>query len=168
MLRISSYLIRPIVESDLSDIYQAHSDPLVNRYLPYDTWTSFEDAQKWFAMQNKRKQDGIAEQFAIESLRYRKVIGTSIVFNHIGREAYFGYVLSRKYWGQRVMGTVLKKFVPHTMKRLNLWRLNASVEQNNVASQKLLYRLGFNKYVDCDANREPNLIQFQLLRNHCR
>jgi ribosomal-protein-alanine N-acetyltransferase len=84
--------------------------------------------------------------------------------------AELGYVLAPARWGQGLMREVLPVLVRHGFEVLGLHRMEARIEPANVASIKLVERLGFkqeaalrDRTLHPDGRRE-NLLLFGLLR----
>lgn len=140
-----NYLIRPIVEADLKAIYAVHSDDLVNRYLPYDTWQSWQDAERWYARVLERKNIGEAAQFVILNKHQPALVGTAIAFDYVAdsNSIEIGYVLARAFWRQGVMNEVLNAVLPALADHLSLSGFRANVDCDNTASLNLLAKLGF-------------------------
>ena len=105
-------VIRRFTEAELHDAYQLHRLDVVNQYLPYTTWTSYQDALDWYdRVLGVRKQKS-AEQYAITQKPRADLIGTCIVFglNEEESSAEFGYVLHPDYWGQGIMLEAMRVF----------------------------------------------------------
>jgi RimJ/RimL family protein N-acetyltransferase len=84
--------------------------------------------------------------------------------------AELGYVLAPVRWGRGLMREVLPVLVRHGFEVLGLHRMEARIEPANVASIKLVERLGFkqeaalrDRTLHADGRRE-NLLLFGLLR----
>ena len=75
-----------------------------------------------------------------------RLIGSCIVFGFDASQASVevGYVLHPDFWGQGYMLEAMQAFIGALQERLNLRQLKASVEEPNVASSKLLKKLGFS------------------------
>ena len=72
--------IRPAIRADLPAFYEMHRVEEVNRFLPYNTWLSWDDAQDWFSKVQKRRQKKDCEQYVLERKHDHGVIGSCIVF----------------------------------------------------------------------------------------
>ncbi len=57
--------------------------------------------------------------------------------------AELGYWLGRAYWGEGIATAAVRALVPHALRELKLYRLQARVFEDNPASMKLLERCGF-------------------------
>ncbi len=56
-----------------------------------------------------------------------------------------GYMLNKKYWRQNVMSEASKKVIQYAFEVLELNRIEALIDPENVASIKLNIKLGFAK-----------------------
>ncbi|MBL4671827.1 MAG: GNAT family N-acetyltransferase [Arenicella sp.] len=136
--------IRPALKADIQSVYLIHKEPIVNRYLPYQTWHSLADAEAWYARVESRRKD-IAEQFVITVKGSDTLIGTCIVFVQESDSANLelGYVLARQHWGNGYMLEALREFVPAIAEMLKLNCLFAVIQSNNTESLALIAKLGF-------------------------
>lgn len=57
--------------------------------------------------------------------------------------AELGFWLGRAYWGEGIMTAAVRALVPHALRELRLYRLQARVFADNLASMKVLERCGF-------------------------
>ena len=144
-VQTTNYLLRPIVNSDVKSIYALHSDNEVNRYLPYETWQSWDDAKRWYDRVLERRAIGEAAQFVILRKQQSTLVGTAIAFDYVAdsNSIEIGYVLARTAWRQGVMSEVLTTLLPALADHLSLSGFRANVECDNTASLKLLAKLGF-------------------------
>ena len=144
-LETERLLIRPIVDSDVRDVYQIHSDDKVNRYLPYDTWQSWDDAKHWYAKILHRRVHQEAEQLVIIRKDDQHLVGTSIVFGFKSDEksCEFGYVLNRQFWRHGYMFEATQALLDSLLSMNELDSVRAVVDSENSASLALLSKLGF-------------------------
>lgn len=138
--------IRPVLKTDLESVYLIHKEPIVNRYVPYQTWLSFSDAEAWYA-RVKRRRKATAEQFVIIRKGDDTLLGTCIIFVHPSDSASLelGYVLAKQHWGSGYMLEALHAFVPAIAENLKLNRLFAVIQSGNAPSLKLIAKLGFHE-----------------------
>lgn len=140
-------LLRLAQRQDLPALMALHGDEAVNRYLPYVTWAGPADADDWFARVEERHREGSAIQFVICQGAGETVVGTAILFGFefdSGR-AELGYALGRAHWGHGLMRPALRALIRFSFEELGLRRLDAEVDPRNVASCKLLQRVGFQQ-----------------------
>lgn len=57
--------------------------------------------------------------------------------------AELGYWLGRAYWGEGIATAAVRALVPHALRELKLYRLQARVFADNPASMRVLERCGF-------------------------
>ena len=162
MMNTDRLTIRPIANADLANIIPIHSDPLVNKYLPYETWENEDDAKNWYEGVQKKQQEGLAQQFIIERRDDQTLVGTCILFRHDkkARTAEFGYVLGRDYWRQGLMIEAMTAFSNYLQNDLDIKTLNAVVDTPNIKSIKLLENLGFSQGTASEEMSKENLLLF--------
>lgn len=139
--------IRRLTDGDLPAIYDLHQREVVNQYLPYTTWTSYDDATAWLDRVKGQREVKTAEQYVIELKATQQFIGTCLVFNFDERDqsATIGYVLHPDFWGQGLMLDAIGAFVTNLSFALPIHKLKAVVEEPNLASARLLEKLGFGR-----------------------
>lgn len=152
--------IRPTREADLRAIYGLHSIDHVNEYLPYQTWTTFQDALAWYDRVQLRRANKQSEQYTIVFKGTQQLVGTCLVFDHniTDHSAEIGYVLHPDFWRQGYMFEAMQAFGAALQKRLKLKCLRASVEEPNRASAAMLVKLNFSII---DTSIEANDIRLQ-------
>ena len=139
------YLVRGVDEADLADLLDVHRDDEVTRYLPYDTWHTMADAQAWLMRVRGLEENGRSRQFVVVDRADRRVMGAVVLFNAdaVSARAELGYVLGKRDWGRGVMREVLTATIDRAFADLALRRLEAFADADNLASARLLQRLGF-------------------------
>lgn len=145
-LETERLLVRTVLECDLKSIYQIHKDEQVNQYLPYDTWTCWNDALKWHRNIKERQARGDAQQFVIVQKSDLSIVGTCIVFGYKSADSSceIGYVLNRMFWRQGFMFEALSALTSHLLEREEIQSLRAVVSSDNKSSLNVLFRLNFN------------------------
>ena len=140
-------LIRLVAEEDLPALLAVNADDVATRYLPYASWSGMDDAQAWFGRAATRLAAKEAAQFVMVLRESGQVIGSCLLFkfDQESARAEVGYVLGREHWGGGYMLEAMKALVDHAFDQLGLRRLEAEIDPRNVASARLLERLGFAK-----------------------
>ena len=162
-------------ERDLPALYAIHSMEEVNRYLPYALWTAMADADAWLARARSRLQNEEALQFAIIDKTSDAFVGSCVLFRFDREQglAEIGYALGKPFWGKGYMREVLPALIRYAFRDLDVRRLEASVDSDNLASHRLLLDLGFEH----EGMRRKNWINkgrivdsniYGLLRNEYR
>ena len=139
--------IRLVLASDLPALYAINGDDAVTRYLPYETWRDSAAGETWFQRASSMHAAGEAGQFVIVLREAGAIVGTCLLFriDRANARAEIGYVLARKYWGAGYMIEAMRAFVAFAFDHLALRRLEATVDPRNVASARVVERLGFVK-----------------------
>jgi len=137
--------VRPVVHSDLQDLMAVNGDPEVTKFLPYATWLSITDATSWLSRMQALDVAGTGMQLVIENKPKQVVVGTVLLFklDEPSARIELGYVLGRENWGQGLMYEALSSIIRHCFCVAGLRRIEAEVNPDNSASNKLLTSLGF-------------------------
>lgn len=144
-LETQRLVIRLATKADLEAVFSIHADEEVNRYIPYETWLSPDDAIKWYERVQKRRIENDAEQFVVVRKRDRKIIGTCIAFDFDqgDQSCEFGYVLNRADWNRGYMIEAMLALIDGLISQPAINAVRAVVQGENVSSLKLLDKLGF-------------------------
>ena len=143
--------LRRVERADLSDLLAINGNAAVTQFLPYATWQSMADASAWYERMTGLVESGEAtEQWVIVQRTSARVIGTCLLFrlDAASGQAEIGYVLGREWWGQGLMAEALRVFVAAAIEHFVLRRLEAHIDPLNLASARLLERLGFERGVE--------------------
>ncbi|WMW80593.1 GNAT family protein [Undibacterium cyanobacteriorum] len=171
-LRSARFVLRQILQSDLNALYVGLSDPRVNLYygIAYHSEAATQEQLDWY---RSLENDGNGVWWAIcAAQRPQQLIGACGIYeiDHYNRNADIGYWLSPQVWGQGVMQECLKLIFEYAFRQLQLHRLEAEVEIDNIASRKLLEKLGFmhegrRRQVSWRGEKFVDLDYFGLLRS---
>ena len=139
--------IRLVAQEDLPALLEVNADDVATRYLPYASWRGMDDAQAWFDRATGRLEKREAAQFVMVLRESGRCIGSCLLFkfDEPSARAEVGYVLGREHWGHGYMFEAMKALVDFAFDRLGLRRLEAEIDPRNMASSRLLERLGFAK-----------------------
>jgi len=141
---LSQISLRPISLSDLDDVMLWTSDAKVAKYCTWEPYT------------NKDKGIDFIQNIASKSLWFRAIClrGRAIGCAEFqvcsercrDKSAQLGYSLSSMYWGKGIATMVVKHVVESAFKEFPyLERLEARVDVENVASQRVLEKAGFER-----------------------
>lgn len=139
--------LRPVTAAHLDDLMAVSGDPEVTQFLPYATWAGRADAEAWLARIQALEAGGSARQLVILSRTDGRAIGTLLLFRHDpgSRRIELGYVLGRAHWYRGLMHEAAAAACAHAFGPLGLRRIEAEADPDNVASCRLLERLGFRR-----------------------
>ena len=139
--------IRKVDAADLEDLLIVNGDDRVTRFLPYASWRNLDDGKAWLERMNTFMAEGNTLQLVICEQESGQVIGTCILFRYDAdsRRAELGYVMAHSHWRQGYTYEALHALLVYAFSDLKLRRIEAEVEPDNVASNKLLLKLGFTR-----------------------
>jgi ribosomal-protein-alanine N-acetyltransferase len=139
--------LRKLSESDVPALFDIFSNPEVMRFWSSPPFQDISQAQKLLAGILDGYRTGSSFQLAIEISANHTVIGTcSVIHIHrTSRRAEIGYALARPFWGVGYMNEALSVLFDYLFFTLDLNRLEADIDPRNVASARVLERLGFQK-----------------------
>jgi [ribosomal protein S5]-alanine N-acetyltransferase len=137
--------LRPVLDADIGSFMHVMSDDAVTRYLPYTSWTSLADGNAWLARMRGIEADGSATVYTIAERESNVAIGTILFLrgDDASQRAEVGYTLAASHWGRGLMTEALSAWVRFAIETCGLHRLEAQIDPRNVASARVLQRLGF-------------------------
>ena len=143
-IKVDDFLIRKLKKSDASSLYKNVKDKEIVRYTlniphPYQK----KDAAEFIGRSIKEWNEGKSYVFGIEI--DKEIVGICSI-NNIDKESRhgtLGYWLGKKYWGQKFMSKAAKAVVDFGFKELKLHRIEVTHFAENIASQKIIQKLGF-------------------------
>lgn len=146
VLRTKRLILREIRPSDAPAIFAIFSDPDVTRFYGMEPYQKVTEAEDLVTRWHKRFADRQLIRWVITPKNETdKVIGTC-GFNEWKRHfhcAGVGYDLAPSYWRQGVMSEALTAVLKFGFAKMGLNRVEAHVLLENVASIKLLEKIGF-------------------------
>ena len=138
MISTDRLKLRRAQMSDLEDMHAVFSHPKAMRYwssLPHETKSQTED----FLAAMVNAQPDNSDDFIVE---YQgRAIGKAGCWQ-IGE---IGFILHPHFWGKGIAFEALSATIPHAFSALVMSSLKADVDPRNVASLRLLERLGFRE-----------------------
>lgn len=160
ILRTHRLLLRDLVPSDLNEVHEYASDPLVTRFTSFGPNTLAET--RAFLDRSILASAALPRQnytFAVVEQASGRLIGSCGMeqCDLTGRHYVFGYCFHRQWWGLGFGKETAHALVQFGFERLQAHRLWAHVFHGNVASERILEGLGFR--------REGLALQSLFLRN---
>jgi [ribosomal protein S5]-alanine N-acetyltransferase len=141
----SRVALRALNSGDKESIFALFSDSEAMRYWSYPPYTELSQAEQ-------RLEKDVAGVEKGEWLPWGVALGETLIgtvtlhdLNPEQGRAELGYMLGRKYWGRGLAREAATLAIDHAFGTLGLRRLEADIDPRNVASAKLLERLGFQK-----------------------
>lgn len=142
MLRTQRLHLRPVQIEDAKNLYELNLDPEVVRYTGDSPFTSVLESQKF--IQNKmipQFQKTKMSRFIV--LKDDHFLGwCGLKFHPETNEVDLGYRFARKFWGQGFATESSLACIEYGMKELKLDRILAKVMPENIASIKVMLKVG--------------------------
>lgn len=130
--------LRPASEDDLAPLHEILSNPRATAFWSTPPHSSIETTRTWLGnMIAIPRADG--EDFIVE--HQGRVIGKAGLY----RFPEIGYILHPDSWGQGFATEALTPVIDRAFRKHLLGRIEADVDPRNVASLKLLKKLGFTR-----------------------
>lgn len=144
VLKTERLFLRKILLTDAQDIYEYASNPLVSKYLVWHPHKSIEDTKDYICQVIQSYINREPATWGIELQEENKLIGTISFLNwdQNNFKSEVGFVLSYKYWRKGIISEALNKVLHFGFTRMYLNRIEARTMVNNIASQKLLEKIG--------------------------
>lgn len=147
ILETERLLLREITQKDADDIFTYLSNNDVTRYYGQETLEYREQAKEFVTFFSKNYIEKRGIRWGIERKDAKGLIGT-IGFNAWStkhRRAEIGYEINPAYWRRGYASEALSKILSYGFNSLHLNRIGAVVFPENVASNNLLLKVGFQK-----------------------
>jgi len=142
-LATARLVLRPLTLDDLDALFAIGKDPEVVRYTGRPPEASIDDTRTRHERIATSLDDGSGIRWGI--VRDGEVVGTAGIFRWDPKhqQAQLGYDLARAHWGQGLMTEALGAVLDDAFVRFELHRVDAHVDPDNVASTRVLAKLGF-------------------------
>jgi RimJ/RimL family protein N-acetyltransferase len=152
--------LRPFSEADLDGIFALQSNSQVLRYWDSPPWKKRWQAERFIGVCRQMEQDGTGARLAIERLEDNAFIGWCSLskWNPEYRSAKLGYCLDEIAWGRGYATEAAGALLQWAFVSLDLNRVQSETDTRNVASCRVLEKLGFFREgrlrEDCIVNGE--------------
>jgi len=152
--------LRPFSTTDADALYALHSNAHVLRYWDSPPWTEPERAERFIAACRQLADEGTGARLAIDRASDGAFLGWCGLtrWNPDYRSASLGYCLGEAAWGQGYATEAAYAVLQWAYDTLDLNRVQAEADTRNVASARVLEKLGFVREgtlrEDCVVNGE--------------
>lgn len=137
--------LRPFAGQDADDLFALHSSARVLRYWDSPPWTSRDRAERFIAACRQMAEDGTGARLAIDRASDGTFIGWCSLsrWNPTYRSAALGYCLDDAAWGHGYATEAAGAVLQWAFDTLDLNRVQAETDTRNLASARVLEKLGF-------------------------
>jgi RimJ/RimL family protein N-acetyltransferase len=152
--------LRPFEDADGDDLFALQSNAHVLRYWDGPPWTERARAEKFISRCREMAQEGSGARLAVDRVSDGAFIGWCTLngWNPDYRSASMGYCYDDAVWGQGYATEAARALLGWAYDTLDLNRVQAETDTRNVASARVLEKLGFLREgtlrEDCIVNGE--------------
>ena len=145
ILHAARLLLRPFTQADTDAIFALHSSPRVLRYWDSPPWRERAQAERFIAVCKQMEQEGSGARLVIDRTAGGGFIGWCCLakWNPDHRSAKIGYCLDDAAWGQGFATEAADALLQWAFAALDLNRVQAEADTRNIASGRVLEKLGF-------------------------
>ena len=144
-LRTARLRLRPFTSADAGALYALHSNAYVLRYWDSPPWTEPARAERFLATCRQMEEEGSGARLAIDRAADGAFLGWCTVsrWNPDFRSASLGYCIGDAAWGQGYATEAARSLLQWAFDTLDLNRVQAEADTRNLASARVLEKLGF-------------------------
>jgi RimJ/RimL family protein N-acetyltransferase len=152
--------LRPFTDADSDALFALHSSAHVLRYWDSPPWTEPARAERFIATCRQLADEGSGARLAIDRVSDETFVGWCSLtrWNPSYRSAALGYCLRDEAWGHGYATEAARALLRWAFDTLDLNRVQAETDTRNVASARVLEKLGFLREgtlrEDCIVNGE--------------
>ena len=152
--------LRAFDDTDANGLFALHSSPYVLRYCDAPPWSERARAEKFITACRQMAQEGTGARLAVERNSDRAFIGWCSLtrWNPDYRSASLGYCFHDAAWGHGYATEAAHALLRWAYGTLDLNRVQAETDTRNLASARVLEKLGFVREgtlrEDCIVNGE--------------
>ena len=139
--------LRRVMKEDVHEIFALRSDKEIMKYIPRPLVKTQEEALAHIAMIDEKIENNEGINWAITLKGSPKLIG--IIGHYRIKPEHFraeiGYMLLPEYQGKGIVSEAIKEVVHYGFEVMNLHSIEAIIDPENFASEKVLQKNGFVK-----------------------
>lgn len=140
-------LLRKILPSDYSDMYEYASNEKTTQYLSWEAHRNINFTKNYTKFLQKQYRDGNFYDWAVVIKETGKMIGTCgfSSFSPENCRAELGYVISPDYWGKGIATEAANLVISFGFEQLDLHRIEAKFICGNFSSEAVMKKIGMKK-----------------------
>jgi ribosomal-protein-alanine N-acetyltransferase len=146
-LKTERLLLRRLNENDVDEVLALRGNPETMKYIPKPLAKSKEDALEHIAMIEDKIVNNIGINWGITLKGVPKIIGIVGIYKFYpeNHRAEIGYMSLPETNGKGYITEAIKAVVTYGFEQLNLHSIEAIIDPNNIASERVLQKNGFVK-----------------------
>jgi RimJ/RimL family protein N-acetyltransferase len=137
--------LRPLEDADAGELFALHSNAAVLRYWDSPAWTERGRADLFLQVCRQMAEQGTGARVAVERASDGTFLGWCNLnqWNPDYRSASLGYIYGQAAWGRGYATEAARALLGWAYDALDLNRVQAETDTRNVASARVLEKLGF-------------------------
>jgi [ribosomal protein S5]-alanine N-acetyltransferase len=164
--------LRKVNAEDAPDMLVYLSEEEVVQHMGLVPFQTIEDAMDEINWYDSIYEEGTGIRWGITLKEEGKVIGSCGYLNRAPKHhrAEIGFELSKDYWGKGIAREALDAVIRYGFLHLELERIEALIEPENIPSQKLVERKGFSRegllrHYEYTRGKFDDLLIYSILKN---
>ncbi|MWB94235.1 GNAT family N-acetyltransferase [Flavobacterium sp. GA093] len=165
-------VLKRITNDDVAEVFELRSNPETMKYIPRPLVKTTEDALEHIAMIDEKIDTNVGINWGITLKGDSKLLGI-IGYYRMQPENYraeIGYMLLPDYHGKGIVPEAVNRLIEYGFEDLKLHSIEAVIDPENFASEKVLQKCGFIKEAhfkesDFYEGRFLDKVVYSLLQN---
>lgn len=140
-------VLRRITNDDVKEVFELRSNPETMKYIPRPLVKTTEEAFEHIAMIEDKIVTNTGINWGITLKNDAKILGI-IGYYRMQPENYraeIGYILLPEFHGKGIITEAVKQLISYAFKDLKLHSIEAVIDPENLASEKVLQKCNFVK-----------------------
>ena len=139
--------LRPFTSADADALYALHSSAHVLRYWDAPPWSERARAERFITACRQMEEEGSGARLAMDRVSDNAFLGWCSLtrWNPDYRSASLGYCLDDAAWGHGYATEAARALLQWAFNTLDVNRVQAETDTRNVASARVLEKLGFER-----------------------
>lgn len=140
-------LLRKLAKTDFAEVMELRGDKETMKYIPKPLITNEQEALNHIKMIDDKIESNVGINWAITVKGSSKLIG---IIGHYkiqpeNHRCEIGYMILKKYWGKGIVTEAIDVVLKYGFEDLNMHSIEAVIDPENIASEKVLLKNGFIK-----------------------
>lgn len=160
-------ILRTLTEFDSYEVLGIRSHPVINQFLHRDSPKNTFEALDFILNIQRKSANGEIFFLGIALQNKPELIGTICLWNFSGdrKTAELGYELLPEYHGKGIMSEAVTFILNYGFEDLNVSKIEAFTNKNNLNSIQLLQKFNFALNVNRKDEKYPENLIFELARS---
>lgn len=163
MLETKRLFLRKLKDYDVEEIFKMRSDVEIMRFIR-EPQTKKEESRKWIEMISERWDDEKIGFCGVIEKETKRFVGWCGLWRlKETKEIEVGYAINKDFWGKGYASESAKGCLEYGFNELNLDKIVAVADPENIASQNVMKRIGM-KYAGIGNFYDSVLVKYRILR----